>query len=126
MPASARFCPKCGTPLAPNAPPNSGAATRLDAIRRAEAWLHLVGGTHAVPADRAAGPEPTSRSAILRGYAAALYTLARRYEHGRAHRNPAEAIRCFTKSARLGNAAAARRLAAEEIPMAKSRAGAAG
>ena len=60
---------------------------------------------HDLPAD--AGP----RSPIVVGYSNALWRLGWRYEHGRGlSRNVSEAIRCYHKSAGLGNAEAAARL----------------
>jgi TPR repeat protein len=50
-------------------------------------------------------------SDVLIAYASALFRLGWRYERGHgAPRNVAEAIRCYHKSARLGNPAAAARL----------------
>jgi TPR repeat protein len=50
-------------------------------------------------------------SDVLVAYATALFRLGWRYERGRgAPRNVAEAIRCYCKSARLGNRSAAARL----------------
>jgi TPR repeat protein len=58
-------------------------------------------------------PSPEATSEILEGYANALYKLGRRYECGQgAASNPREAIRCYCKSARLGNLWAMARLAA--------------
>ena len=55
------------------------------------------------------------------GYGNALWRLGWRYEHGRGTpRNVAEAIRCYHKSAGLGNVEAAARLdvrAGEPVPM---------
>jgi TPR repeat protein len=57
-------------------------------------------------------PSPEATSEMLEGYANALYNLGRRYESGQgAASNPREAIRCYCKSARLGNLWAMARLA---------------
>jgi TPR repeat protein len=51
-------------------------------------------------------------SAVVQGYGNALYRMGRRYESGDgAASNPREALRCFSKSARLGNFWAMARLA---------------
>jgi TPR repeat protein len=51
------------------------------------------------------------RSMILAGYANALYRLGWRYEAGLGtSRNSVEALRCYHKSAKLGNLAALARL----------------
>jgi TPR repeat protein len=56
--------------------------------------------------------EPTEvSSAILEGYANAMFNLGRRYEAGSAGSvNPREAVRCYCKAARLGNLLAMARL----------------
>jgi TPR repeat protein len=55
------------------------------------------------------------RTPILIGYSNALFALGWRYERaGGTSRNLPEAIRCYRKSARLGNAGAMARLAPDE------------
>ena len=57
-------------------------------------------------------PAKPGRTAILMGYANALYHLGWRYERGAGTpRNLPEAKRCYKKSARLGNLDAVVRLA---------------
>lgn len=124
LPAAARFCPKCGTHLEDDRSA-VGPVARLAAIRQAEGWLSVAPRPSAVSANGLEAAEPLPQTSILRGYAVALYNLARRYERGRGvHRNPAEAIRCFTKSARLGHVDAARRLEAGRPPAPDTRSGA--
>lgn len=65
--------------------------------------------TSFVPAFRTAAG---AASLVLIGYANAMFRLGRRYERGHGvSRNPGEAVRCYTKAARLGNVAALDRLA---------------
>jgi TPR repeat protein len=93
------FCPECGRRLVD--PP-----TLFDRLARAlDTVLH---GRRNMPAVPAAFFE-VSTSAVVRGYGAALYRLGWRYERG-SSRNVNEAVRCYRKSARLGNSAAANRL----------------
>jgi len=62
-------------------------------------------------------PAGRGRTAILIGYANALYHLGWRYECGSGTpRNMPEATRCYKKSARLGNLDAIVRLAPSETP----------
>jgi len=57
----------------------------------------------------------TGRTPIVVGYGNALFKLGWRYERGQGDfRNLPEAIRCYRKSARLGNLDATVRLAAGE------------
>ena len=51
------------------------------------------------------------RSIILHGFARAMYLLGCRYENsvGKGH-NPAEAMRCFSKAAKMGDPAAIEKL----------------
>jgi TPR repeat protein len=62
--------------------------------------------------------EKMPRSPMVLGYGNALYTLGWRYERGGANGNKPEAVRCYRKSARLGNRDATVRLAviADERP----------
>ena len=96
VPASARFCPRCGAALGAEAvEPNAG-----ELLRRIDAGA-LV----------AAAAGARAHSAMIDGYASALYHLGQRYEGG-AGPNSAEAVRCYLKAARLGNLPALGRLAA--------------
>ena len=56
--------------------------------------------------------DPGPRAPVVIGYSNALWRLGWRYEHGRggAMRNVPEAMRCYRKSAGLGNAEAQSRL----------------
>ncbi len=63
-------------------------------------------GADAPPIDHR-GP----RAPVVVGYSNALWRLGWRYEHGRgAIRNMPEALRCYSKSAGLGNVEAAARI----------------
>ena len=98
----ARFCPRCGRRLRQDSSVWAVAQSVAGRLWRAEP-----------------GPvaEPGPRAAVVVGYGNALWRLGWRYEHGRGmSRNVAEAIRCYHKSAGLGNAEAAARL---EIPVAE-------
>jgi TPR repeat protein len=54
---------------------------------------------------------------IVAGYGEALYRLGLRYEVGVGWKHhPGEAVRCFAKSARLGNAKALEHLAEVAVP----------
>jgi TPR repeat protein len=57
-------------------------------------------------------PNRPVRSQMIFGYAAAMHNLGVRYEEGRrgTPRNLQEAVRCYIKSARLGNDRAMDRL----------------
>ena len=103
LPPAARYCPGCGARVRPP-------LSRLDRARRLLA--HLAGRAETAP-PTATGP--TTR--ILVGYGNALFSLGWRYERGtRARRNMPEAIRCYRKSARLGNVDAAVRLGTSTPP----------
>jgi TPR repeat protein len=76
-------------------------------------WEHLF---HIFQASGQTGvtqaPSPLATSLVVQGYGNALYRLGRRYElGGGAAPNPREALRCYSKSARLGNFWAMARLA---------------
>lgn len=99
----ARFCPDCGSkiPVLRH--------RHFSMIRRVLPLIHLGRGD--VP-DTGAGP---GRTAILIGYANAMYHLGWRYERGNGTpKNLPEAKRCYKKSARLGNLDAIVRLAPSE------------
>ena len=96
LPRVACFCPRCGYELAewPVQPPP---------------WASLPFSSP--------DAEPTHSSVITRGYADAMYKLGRRYEGAvGARRNPGEAMRCYTKAARLGSGPALGRLAPRYEP----------
>lgn len=145
VPATARFCPRCGTTFRAVgiSPPEADAVDRFAAIREAE-QAHLppplavieeeerepppfarlasdVRDFHAGAESSPGTPPPLPplsgpplrnfHSDVLVAYATALFRLGWRYERGRGSpRNLAEAIRCYYKSARLGNHSAAARL----------------
>src|SRR5207248_4311348 len=79
--------------------------------RLAAQWLRVTAAASSPSGDE----DQRSRSLILLGYANAMYNLGSRYEWGRGPaRNPREALRCYVKSARLGNPRALFRLAPRE------------
>jgi TPR repeat protein len=93
------------------------ATVRSRLARVGSGALHLIG------IGRAGEPqgepiEKMPRSPMVLGYGNALYTLGWRYERGGANGNKPEAVRCYRKSARLGNLDATVRLAviADEPP----------
>jgi TPR repeat protein len=103
LPPMAAYCPHCGGSLV------ARPMTRLVLMR--EAMKHLAAVLRRQhPIDRS--KSHPGRSNILFGYGNALFNLGWRYERGwGAQRNLPEAIRCYFKSARLGNLDAAIRLA---------------
>jgi hypothetical protein len=98
LPIVARYCPRCGRDVqTKESAPMEGTASQGSFA------------TSRVIEERFSPPQ--IRSPILRGFAAALYRLGRRYESGLgAGNNPVEAQRCYGKAAKLGNLAAQRRL----------------
>ena len=100
LPAGARFCPRCGSDLKADVPQSKDSA---------RPWMI----------------NPTwGSSAIVVGYANALYSLGRRYECGGGlARNRNEAMRCYLKAARLGNLFAMARLPAAWIDRPRSQHG---
>jgi len=116
----ARYCPGCGLDSYSSPPAaiylraaESNQVPRRDRL----GWEHLteLAASSAGPVPPMVAPTPESSSAILRGYANAMYNLGRRYEVAAANRNPREAIRCYLKAARLGNVMAFARLAVRWI-----------
>lgn len=104
LPKNARFCPACGTTLPPQSIPDAPKSTLYERIEQIQSLLH----GHL--AENAQTPSVEQlHSLMLLGYGNAMLQLGWRYEHGRGvARNAAEAERCYTKSARLGNAYAQR------------------
>jgi TPR repeat protein len=102
LPASARFCPKCGKSLI--------AVVALPVMEsRTLPELPLP----AKPLEE--GDERALPSLVLLGFSNAIFRLGWRYEHGQGvWRNANEADRCYSKSARLGNPHAQSRLAENE------------
>ena len=80
---AARFCPNCG-------------------IRLSDARQLIITRI-----------DPTPTTAVVRGYASAMFRLGFHYE---ARHNDDEAVRCYGKASRLGNSAAKARMS--EIPVA--------
>jgi len=116
LPESARFCPRCGldmlgSPPATFLPYQPIQNPRLSGLLGG--WEHLFHLFHASgQAGVTQAPSPDATSVVVKGYGNALYRLGRRYEFGPgAISNPREALRCYSKSARLGNFWAMARLA---------------
>ena len=100
VPAEAQYCPRCGRELTAK---HGGARS----------WV----GSCLDPMDEEMPPPPFDpnqpvHSQVIFGYAAAMHNLGVRYEEGRkgTPRNMQEAVRCYIKSARLGNDRALDRL----------------
>jgi len=109
LPAAAGYCPRCGASLAPSSRElwqARAVAIRQQSLRWAAAIIRLRPRPH----HNIYAGEP-NRSKIITGYGNAMFNLGWRYE--RRH-NPPEAIRCYFKSSKLGNADAATRLAPAE------------
>ena len=118
LPEAARFCPRCGLDLL-GSPPASLRPYQVDQNRRMSGllggWEHLF---HIFQASGQSGvthaPSPDATSLVVQGYGNALYRMGRRYEYGGGGAlNPREALRCYSKSARLGNFWAMARLASQ-------------
>jgi len=116
LPETARFCPRCGLDML-GSPAASMLPYETDQNRRMSGllggWEHLF---HIFHASGQSGvtkvSSPDTTSAVVQGYGNALYRLGRRYESGNTStNNPREALRCYSKSARLGNFWAVARLA---------------
>src|SRR5687768_17274862 len=100
LPPTARFCARCGG--------------SIKDLRRTRP------GTAPSAAPRAAGQfavgDEAGHSLMLEGYANAMYNLGRRYESSLGSRHhPEEALRCYYKAARLGNASAVARLGPQSL-----------
>ena len=118
LPDAARFCPSCGNKLnVPRQLPAMGKCEPpVDEVAPPSPgrtfWLRFP--LRIVGTDMNHRPEKASqdtRTSILVGYASALFHLGWRYEMGLgASRNRAEAARCYTKAAHMGDASAAARL----------------
>ena len=116
LPEEARYCRRCGLDTYASAPAilvNAPPHEQLRLARVLSGWAHLADVSQSAanepPAVMAA--ESVTTSGILQGYGNALYKLGLRYESGGAAGNHREAIRCYWKSARLGNVLALARLA---------------
>ena len=108
---AARFCPDCGAKL------QMAHRRRFQMCRQILPLIHLGRGELFDAELPVRG-----RTAILIGYANAMYRLGWRYERGSGiPRNLPEATRCYTKSARLGNLDAMIRLAPAQIRLASTQ-----
>jgi TPR repeat protein len=119
MPEAARYCPRCGLDTLTSPPASvvahvaGGPQGHPDVLG---GWNHLsnLSESAAEPTDLPEPINPTASSLMVRGYGNALYRLGRRYEIGSgSFPNLREAMRCYTKSARLGNLWALGRLASQ-------------
>ena len=100
LPSTARFCSRCGEPLAP--PLRPGYAPR------AARWLWNL--WCACPDADVDVPAWAGRSSVLLAFGKSMFNLGWRYEHAvGARRNLDEAERCYGKAARLGDPSAMRR-----------------
>ena len=96
LPARARYCNRCGSPL-----PEPARSTH-------------AAGFASVAVPPSLPPEPFQPPLILLAYGRALFNLGYRYETAvGSRRNLLEAGRCYSKAARLGDAAALARYGAE-------------
>jgi TPR repeat protein len=103
---AAIYCPACGQKIRRITPPSRVAKT-------VRAVFHFITLGRFKPIDPQAYTPGGTR--ILIGYGKAMFNLGWRYERGRgAIRNMPEAIRCYKKSAKLGNIDATVRLAVDE------------
>jgi TPR repeat protein len=113
LPLGARYCRHCGvrlrSALAPTAPrPAQGSpgGYRLPAEGHFNWRFWWWGG-----APRVQQSAPGDRSFMLLAYAKSMFGLGWRYEHAvGSRRNLSEAVRCYGKAAKLGDADAAARL----------------
>jgi hypothetical protein len=114
LPEAARFCPQCGLDRH-GTPPGVFLTNPIEEQRPLDdvlsRWLHAVGLSHRVRATRDSSSEISPVSSIVEAYAHAMYRLGRRYDSAGPTGNRREAMRCYCKSARLGNASALARLA---------------
>jgi hypothetical protein len=100
---SARFCPRCGVVLA------SLPGERLPAVPRAAALVPVP--PPPLPVLTIEPSEGRGTHSLILGYANAMFRLGWRYENGDGTcRNDQEAVRCYFKAAKLGNASARARL----------------
>jgi TPR repeat protein len=101
LPPAATFCPECCRRVRPKV-----TAWAMAARLASRLWWGVE-----PPIDRS-GP----RAPVVVGYSKALWRLGWRYEHGRGmSRNVPEAMRCYAKSAGLGNVEAAARIDAAAV-----------
>jgi TPR repeat protein len=108
LPPSARFCPRCGVTL----------GRERAVVRKMPPPLPASVTRSLYPHPGFFIPTPTD---IVAGYGEALYRLGSRYEAGVGWKyHPGEAVRCFAKAARLGNAKALEHLAEAAVPAAQA------
>ncbi len=117
LPDAARYCPRCGLDglASPPAALLTGATQcRAGLSQMLGGWQHLS-QLVAVPTalnDIVSMPSADATSVMVKGYGNALYRLGQRYETAPgAGANAREALRCYSKSARLGNVWALARIA---------------
>lgn len=107
LPPTAKFCPHCGGSLAAlSVLPQRSFCSWIIPLREFQRFLR---GLLPHPAEEYSG-DP-DRTKVVIGYGNALFNLGWRYERGLgARRNLPEAVRCYSKSSKLGNADATVRL----------------
>jgi predicted RNA-binding Zn-ribbon protein involved in translation (DUF1610 family) len=104
------FCPGCGRQLQFQISCRERLTNSACALLSSLTFGRFGRGPHVPSAEI-----NTDRAPILIGYGRAMFNLGWRYERGQgSFRNLPEAIRCYRKSARLGNLDATVRLAAGE------------
>lgn len=114
LPQSARYCPRCGLDcLGPRPVPSVATHPAVPVPQLLGEWTPVSQLIDTPPALFAASlPAPNATSVMVEGYGKALFRLGQRYESGSATTaNVREALRCYSKSARLGNAWALARIA---------------
>jgi hypothetical protein len=119
LPASARFCPRCGRArdgFAASAAPVGGPEMQRLAQQSGPVDWRAALGLERSAEFIARQPASAPTSAVLQGYASAMHSLGEKYEAGRgAVRNEREAVRCYFKAAKLGSEEAHERLAERGI-----------
>jgi len=114
LPRAARFCPRCGFDCHAGAMDAAVAEVAPSPPALLGGWKHPPEIPHVPPAllPRVSLPPLHPTSMMVEGYGNAMYRLGQRYEAGPgANANTHEALRCYSKSARLGNAWALARIA---------------
>ena len=114
LPASARYCPRCGWDKQRASGSDSADPTQASGDAARLQLEPLTASSRTPPTLPTAQP---ARSPLLRGFASAIYRLGVRYEGGLGSRhNRSEAERCFFKAAKLGNQDAMARINPASLP----------
>jgi predicted RNA-binding Zn-ribbon protein involved in translation (DUF1610 family) len=107
---SAVFCPGCGRQLQFRTTP------REHLIRIATELVRCISHGRLFAPPPQAHVISSDRAPILIGYGKAMFKLGQRYESS-GLKNWTEAMRCYRKSARLGNGEAKSRLTSDPLPV---------